>query len=87
MRDFFIRSFERLIGLFIVIGAIVILVAAVAAALGSSGGGEGLLTALGILIGGGLYLVLVGGFAYLGLGIYHNTRRAAEALERQEPRP
>lgn len=86
MRDFFIRSFERLIGAIIVIGAIVVVLAAFAAAAGAPTGGQGILAFLGILIGGALYLILTGGVMYLALGIYHNTLRTAEAIERQAGR-
>lgn len=40
------------------------------------------LVGLGILIGGALYVVLVGGFLYMGVGIYQNTKRTAEAVEK-----
>lgn len=39
-----------------------------------------------ILVGGGLDTILLGGLLYLGLGIYQNTRRTAEALERMAGR-
>lgn len=82
MRDFFIQSFERLIGVILILGAIAIVISAFAAATSAPSGGAGILAFLGILVGGALYLVLVGGAMYLALGIYHNTRRTAEALER-----
>lgn len=44
-------------------------------------GGEGLLMALVVWLVGALYLFLVAGLIYLGLGIYNNTRRTAEAVE------
>lgn len=86
MRDFFIRSFERLIGVIIVIGAIAVVIAAFAAASTAPSGGQGILAFLAILIGGALYLILAGGVMYLALGIYHNTLRTAEAIERQAGR-
>ena len=82
MRDFFIRSFERLIGAIIVLTAVAIVVGAFAGAANAPTGGTGILAFLVTLLLGALYLVLLGGGMYLVLGIYHNTRRAAEALER-----
>ncbi len=68
--------------------SILVIVAAGGALMGSGqvGGsavGGGPLAALMILIGGSIYVLFVGGFMYLGLGIYQNTKRTAEALERQ----
>jgi hypothetical protein len=50
--------------------------------MGSQMGGGGPLMGLFVLIAGAVYLVLVGGFMYLGLGIYQNTKRTAEAVEK-----
>jgi hypothetical protein len=89
MRDFFINGFEILVGVLIAILALGIIAAAGAAAFGGPGmmvegvpvaGGP--LAGLGILIGGFIYLIFVGGLMYLGLGIYQNTRRTAEAMEK-----
>ena len=87
VRDFFIKSLETLINVIVILGAIVIVIAAVVIAFGGVGmdgptGGGGPLAGLAVLIGGGIYLVLIGGFMYLGLGIYQNTRRTADAVER-----
>lgn len=79
MRDFFITWFERLIGVIIVLMAIGFLIAAF-----SAGAQNGVLAFLGVLLVGAIYVVLMGGFMYLGLGIYHNTLRAADALERRD---
>lgn len=92
MRDFFIRALEVVIHIFVVIMIIAVVGAAIAAmsGVGGQGGmgpmgrpmpGNGIGLGLAILIGGGIYVVLVAGFLYLGLGIYQNTRRAADALE------
>ncbi|WP_170166982.1 hypothetical protein [Paracoccus methylarcula] len=35
---------------------------------------------------GAIYLVLMGGMIYLGLGIYNNTRRTADAIEQLNAR-
>lgn len=76
MRDFFINSFEKLIAVLIILLCLGVLVGAVAAMTS-----EGVLAGLAILIGGGLYVVMIGGMLYLVFGIYHNTRRTAEAME------
>lgn len=78
MREFFIGTLEKIIAVAIVLGAVVVLVAGIGAMFSPYGG---FLRGLGILIGGAIYLLLIGGMAYLGLGIYHNTRRTAEAVE------
>lgn len=78
MREFFINALEKIIAVVIVLGAVVVLVAGIGAMFSPYGG---FFQGLGILIGGALYLMLVGGMAYLGLGIYHNTRRTADAVE------
>ena len=89
MRDFFIRSLEVLISVIIVVAAIAIVIFAGLAAFGGGGvggmGGMGMggpLAGLAILVGGGIYLILIGGFMYLGRGIYQNTTRTAEAIEK-----
>ena len=86
MKDFFINSLEKLITAVIILGAIAVVSTAVVVAVSGqdvSGQIGGPLMGLGILIGGALYLVLLGGFAYLAIGIYQNTKRTAEALEKQ----
>lgn len=93
MRHFFIKSLDMLIGLFVVLGALGVLVAAVAASTGAMAGPTGALSggigaALVVLVVGLLYIAFIAGFLYLGVGIYHNTRRTAEAVEamaRTEP--
>lgn len=86
LRDFFINSLEMLVSVIVVVLILAVLGAAAAAAFGGGSMGEsgvgGPLAAIGILIGGGLYIIIVGGFLYMGIGIYQNTRRCAEALEK-----
>ena len=77
MREFFINSFEKLVAVIIVVMCIAVVVAAIAAA--SEGG---ILAFLGILVVGAIYVVLMGGFMYLGIGIYHNTKRMADAMDK-----
>lgn len=85
MRDFFIRSLEKLVGVVVVLLAIGVVVGAVAVLLAEPAPGQpgGVLGALAILIGGGIYVIFIGGFMYLGIGIYQNTKRMAEALDRR----
>lgn len=78
MRDFFINALEKIIATGVILGAIVVVVAAFGMAISSEGG---ILAGILVLIGGGIYLLLIGGFAFLGLGIYQNTLRTAEAVE------
>ena len=78
MRDFFILWMERIINVVVVIGAVVVLIAAVTVMFNAQGG---FLAGIGILVGGALYLILMAGMIYLGLGIYANTRRTADAVE------
>lgn len=78
MRDFFILWMERIINVVVVIGAVVVLIAAVTTMFNAQGG---FLAGIGVLVGGALYLILMAGMIYLGLGIYANTRRTADAVE------
>lgn len=88
MRDFFIGGFEILLGIIVVLMIIAVIVFA-----GVAGFGGGMMmngqaipggpaVAAGILVGGLLYVLFIGGFMYLGLGIYQNTKRTAAAMER-----
>ena len=87
MRDLFIGLLEKVIHVIVIVAAIGIVLAAVAALFNAGGAmgmpGGGILAAVGILIGGGLYLIVMAGFMYLGLGIYQNTKRTAELLEQR----
>jgi hypothetical protein len=77
MRDFFIQWFERLVSVIVVLmGVVIVLVALVVLSQ------QGVLAFLGVLLIGAIYLVLVGGGMFLGLGIYQNTKRTADLLER-----
>lgn len=95
MRDFFIRGLEAVINIIMLVLMIGLVAFAAALALGAvpvavdnNMAGTPLATARGpvaglaVLIGGGLCLLVMGGFTYLGLGIYQNTRRTADALEK-----
>ena len=80
MREFFINSFEKLVAVIVVLMCIGAVVGAFVAA--SEGG---IFAFLGVLIFGGIYVILMGGLMYLGLGIYHNTKRMADAMDRSGP--
>ena len=89
MRDFFIRAMEMIVNvlmILLIIGLVLFSLAAMTGMgdfrmAGTAFPGGGVVMGLAILVFGGLYLMLIGGFLYLGLGIYQNTRRTAEALE------
>jgi hypothetical protein len=80
MGNFFISAFEKLVGVVVVLLLIAVLGGAVLAAMQPGGGG--VLAALGVLVIGTLYVILIAGSLYLALGIYNNTKRTAEAIER-----
>ncbi len=91
MRDFFINSLEKLVAVFVVLLSLGVLLGAGAAMMGAGrmageGGVPGPLAGLLILIFGAIYVVFVGGFLYMGIGIYQNTKRSAEALEKLSQR-
>ena len=85
MREFFINTFESLVGVIVVLLSVGVLAAAGMAAFGGGvgpGGVSGLLPGLAILIGGAIYVIFIGGLMYMGLGIYQNTKRTAAAVEK-----
>ncbi len=77
MREFYIGSFEKVVAVMLILLLFAVVVGAISAVVN-----EGLLPGLFVLVFGSLYAVLVGGALYLILGIYHNTRRTAEAVEK-----
>lgn len=94
MHHFFIRSLDMLIGLFVVVGIAAVLLAGYAVSEGAWIGSSGVPLANGafagalVIIIGTLNLLFVAGFLYLGIGIYYNTKRTADAVEkmvRNEP--
>lgn len=82
MRDFFVNSLEKLVGVIVVLLMIGVVVGALIATLNPQPGSPGPVLGLLILVAGGIYVILVGGFLYMGIGIYQNTKRTAEAVER-----
>ncbi|MGZ9812094.1 hypothetical protein ACXN5S_16650 [Pseudoroseicyclus sp. H15] len=93
MRDFFIRGLEILVNFLVVAMVVIWLLATVASLFAGSlpltNGTDAVsqlglppfVTALLVFVLGGIYIVVVAGAMYLGLGIYQNTRRTAELLE------
>lgn len=77
MRDFFIKSLNITIPVIIVIYFIGIILTAIQFA--QMGGA---LMALLVFVGGVFAVFVLGGFLYLGLGIYENTRRMADGMGR-----
>lgn len=78
MRDFFIKSFEIIVSVVVVLMAVAVVIGGLMTMFNG-----GFLQGLGILIGGAVYVLFIGGAMYLGLGIYQNTKRTADALERR----
>jgi len=83
MRDFFIGALDKLIGVVAVLLVLGVLAFTVIVASGGGAPGQpsGIVPALFVLVGGTIYTVFVVGFMYLGLGVYHNTKRMAASLE------
>ncbi|MEM9797531.1 MAG: hypothetical protein AAF919_13650 [Pseudomonadota bacterium] len=79
MQAFFIAALERALGPLLLIGAALVIFATIATFYAKNDGGW--LSALLVLGAGTTYLLLFGGLLSLGLGIYHNTRRMADAAE------
>ena len=92
MRDFFINSLEILVGVIVVLMGIAVLGAAGMVAFGGGGMGpggaqmHGPLAGLLILVAGALYVIFLGGFMYMGIGIYQKTKRTAAAVEKMAGR-
>lgn len=87
MRNFFISSLEMIVNVMIVVTTLGVLIAAAAVMMSPAHMGGGFIRGLMVLIGGGVYVLIMGGVLYLGLGIHANTRRTAELLEEMARRP
>ncbi|MFV0284496.1 MAG: hypothetical protein ACK5JE_12000 [Castellaniella sp.] len=79
MRNFFIQWLERIMNIFVILGIIFVLSGGVVVLFSPQGG---ILKALLVWVVGAIYLVMMAGFAYLGIGIYANTRQTAQAVEK-----
>ena len=76
MRDFVIKSLDVIVWIaagLLAIGGVV---------LGLMALGQGQVAGLAFVILGPLYAIIFAGWVFLSIGTYHNTRRAAEALEK-----
>jgi hypothetical protein len=83
MRDFFIRSFELIISAFIILMSIGVVVSGLGVMFGGGMQGQGgFFAGIMTLVFGGLFVLFIGGSMYLGLGIYQNTKRTADAVEK-----
>lgn len=83
MRDFFITWAERLLVLFAVLALLVVAVAGIGAMFQHSPGA--VWRGLAILLGGGLYVVVLAGLMFVAFGIYHNTLETNRLLARVPP--
>ncbi|APG48435.1 hypothetical protein [Phaeobacter porticola] len=80
MDNLSISAFEKLVGVDVVLLLLAVVGGAVLATMQPGGGG--ILAALGVLVVGTLYVILIAGSLDLALGIYNDTKRTAEAVER-----
>lgn len=87
MKNFFIRALERIMAVVLVLGAIGVVIGSVVVMAMPAIEGGGILGGLLLLVGGLVYVMIIGGVVFLGIGIYDNTKRSAEALERMANRP
>ncbi len=78
MRDFFIRSFEMIVSAIVILAGVTVFVGGLVMMFNERGG---FVQGLGVWVVGGIYVLFLGGAMYLGLGIYQNTKRAADAIE------
>lgn len=79
MRDFFIKSFEVIVSIVVIVSALVVFVGGLVMMFSHMGG---FLQGLLFWVLGAIYVLFVGGAMFLGLGIYQNTKRTADATER-----
>lgn len=77
MRDLFIDCAERLLVLFAVLGLLAVAVAGIGAMLQPFGS---FWQGLAILVGGGLYVVVMAGLMFVAFGIYRNTQETNALL-------
>lgn len=79
MREFFIGALDKLVALLVILLAIGVAIGGLVTMFSGNGG---FLQGLAIWLFGGIYVLVIGGMLYLFLGIYDNTRRTADAVER-----
>jgi len=79
MREFFIDCAERLLVLFAVLGLLAVAVAGIGVMVKPFGS---FWQGLAILLGGGLYVVVLSGLTFVAFGIYRNTQETNALLSR-----
>lgn len=77
MREFLILWFERLLNIAIILMGVAVVISGLVIRFQ-----QGLFAGLAVWLFGALNIVLLGGAMYLGLGIYQNTKRTADAVEK-----
>ena len=83
MRDLIVTSLEKLIDVIVILLGLAVVGFAVSATFGGPIAGlPGALAGLAILVGGGLSVILIGGFLYMSVGNYHHNWRTAVAVEK-----
>ena len=78
MREFFIDWAEKLIAVFVILGGIGVVLGGLATMF--SGVPGAFLQGLVILLGGGIYLIIMVGVMYIAFGIYRNTQETNRLL-------
>ncbi|MBA4490224.1 hypothetical protein [Paracoccus sp. S1E-3] len=78
MREFFIDWAEKLIAVFVVLAGIGVVLGGLATMF--SGMPGAFLQGLFILLGGGIYLIIMAGVMYIAFGIYRNTQETNRLL-------
>ena len=79
MRDFMIKSLDTFIWILVVVVAIGAVIGGISTMFAPQGG---FFVGLFVIVVGLLYALLFGGFMFMAIGVYHNTRRTADAVER-----
>ncbi|NBT51673.1 MAG: hypothetical protein EBT12_09000 [Marivivens sp.] len=88
MRDFFINTAEKLIGVFVIVAGIILVVAAIPMIMMMPGmqGGD-VFAGLLFLVIGAAYVILAGGLVYVVFGLYRNTQKTNQLLEELLKKP
>jgi hypothetical protein len=76
MRDMIIKSLD------VIVWIIAIIIAAGGVIAGLVALANGQPEGIAFIIGGPLYAIIFAGFIFVAIGIYHNTKRTAEAIEK-----
>ncbi|MEM8592643.1 MAG: hypothetical protein AAGF13_08965 [Pseudomonadota bacterium] len=79
MKKFFIGSLEIIVGILVVLGIVVTCFGAFFVSQDPTGG---MAAGIGVLVAGFIYITMFAGAFYLLLGVYDNTKKTAEILDR-----